>query len=282
MKDLKMIWDMKTQLPLFRFKKEFDFRFQKRNYALNLNHFLESAQRRKIIYNNDNKNSSNNWNNYSKFKKLMIKFIWKISIRWMILLKSDSKYIDIIDKILMKNYVKNNLVIYMNSFEIPVSKYNKKEGSVNITFYNRHQYHRKLLYIHLWYCIISNEEFKKIPLNVFISTATNKDKERSYSLHNNFLFADNRKLNCKLKKFLINAKPNLRHILTEPYFADPCDYIKVQIWDVTPNSSYISDLKNRERSDENSKILKILKDYNTKIGNRRSYSTFVSKKNLVN
>jgi len=56
----------------------------------------------------------------------------------------------------------------------------------------------------------------------------------------------------------------------------------VQIWDVTPNSSYISDLKNRERSDENSKILKILKDYNTKIGNRRSYSTFVSKKNLVN
>jgi hypothetical protein len=63
---------MKTQLPLFRFKKEFDFRFQKRNYALNLNHFLES---RKIIYNNDNKNSSNNWNNYSKFKKLMIKFI---------------------------------------------------------------------------------------------------------------------------------------------------------------------------------------------------------------
>jgi hypothetical protein len=191
MKDLKMVWDMETQLPLFIFKKEFDFWNLKRKYIVNSNlnndlnsenvseSELESESRKNNCSNdNNNNNNINDWNNYSKFYKIIIKFIWKISIRWMILLKSDSKYIDVIDKFLMRNYVKNNLVIYMNSFEIPVSKYNKKGGSVNITFYNRHQYHRKLLYIHLWYCIISNEEFKKIPLNVFISTATNKNKEK--------------------------------------------------------------------------------------------------------
>jgi len=253
----------------------------KKSVSANANNLKFKIENMKYFTNNHE--LINDWDNYSTFIKIMIKITW----RFINFVNYDSKYVDIIDRFIMKYYVNDsvlgscqdiplpaNLISKMNSFENIVTEHDKGERFIKITFDNTRRYHRKLLYVHLWYAIISHKDFKNIPLKAFISTGINDDKERNYSLQTNFLYGANKKLKISLKKYLTHIQPNLIHLLNEPYFNDPCDHVIVQIFDLSPKSTYLADLEERGRTYEDSKLLRSVKNYNTLIGRGANLSSY--------
>lgn len=165
------------------------------------------------------------------FKKWLIKKVYNFSLYLITWFKPNSEYIDLIDNFILTNFANKNYHSELNNFYFLPSITYKDEMQLELTLINRNDLKGKILYIHYYYAILSNQDFINFaPVKVFIARAESGTK--GFTLHKNFLYIKNIG-EPTLNKFLIHIEPNLNFLLSMNYFNDAPEKLIVTVWDVT-------------------------------------------------
>jgi hypothetical protein len=98
---------------------------------------------------------------------------------------------------------------------------------LELTLINKNDLKGKILYIHYYYAILSNQDFINFaPVKVFIARAESGTK--GFTLHKIFLYIKNIG-EPTLNKFLIHIEPNLNFLLSMNYFNDAPEKLIVTV-----------------------------------------------------